>query len=68
MDPKHDWDNPLEVLEEAVKREQDACTFYAALRDHSKLQLIRELTEHLCEEAHRHIQLIEKQIIKLRLG
>lgn len=68
MVPEHDWDNPLAVLSEALKREQAAYNFYASLRDHARLEMIRVLTERLCEEERRHIRLIEKMITKLRLG
>lgn len=68
MKLKKTWDTPIEVLEEALKREQNAYSFYASVRDQSKMDLIRNLAEQLCEEERRHIRLIEKHITKLHLG
>jgi len=59
---------PMQILEEALKREHAAHDFYAMVRDHVKTQLVQELAEKLCEEERRHVRLIEKQIEKLRLG
>jgi len=59
---------PMEILEEALKREKAAYDFYASVRDHVKTPLVRDLAEQLCEEERRHVILIEKQITKLHLG
>ncbi|MEI6165758.1 MAG: ferritin family protein [bacterium] len=68
MDLNYGLATPMEILQEALKREHAAHDFYASVRDHVKTPLIRELAEGLCEEEQRHIRLIEKQIVKLNLG
>ncbi|MEI6563862.1 MAG: ferritin family protein [bacterium] len=59
---------PMQILEAALKKENEAYTFYASLRDHAKGALIRDLAEELCEEERRHVQLIERHIVKLKSG
>ena len=68
MEQSSNLGTPMQILEEALKREQAAYNFYASVRDHVKSDLVRELAEQLCEEERRHAQLIEKKILKLRRG
>lgn len=68
MEQMSEWGTPMQILEEALKREQAAYKFYASVRDQVKMPLVRELAEQLCEEERRHVRMIEKQIAKLRLG
>jgi rubrerythrin len=68
MDQINGLSSPMEILEEALKRELAAYKFYAAVRDQVKMPIVRDLAETLCEEERRHARMIEKQISKLRLG
>jgi rubrerythrin len=59
---------PMDILKAALRKEHAAHEFYAALRDHSHVALIRDLVMNLCEEEVRHIRLIERKIAELELG
>ncbi len=59
---------PMQILEEALKREMAAYQFYTQVRDQVKTPMVRDLAEKLCEEELRHVRLIEKNITKLRIG
>lgn len=59
---------PMEILQEALKREHAAHDFYAGVRDHTAVEVIRNLAEQLCEEEQRHIRLVTEHIDKLKLG
>jgi rubrerythrin len=59
---------PSEILEAALKKERAAYDFYAEVRDHAKVDMVKALAEQLCEEEHRHIRMIEKHILDLKLG
>jgi rubrerythrin len=59
---------PMEMLEEALKKEHAAHAFYASVRDHVKVESIRLLAEELCLEENRHVRLIEDHIARLRRG
>lgn len=68
MDQINGLSSPMEILEEALKRELAAYNFYASVRDKVKMPLVRDLAESLCEEERGHVRKIEKLIEKLRLG
>ncbi len=68
MEKTGELGTPMQILDEALKRERAAHDFYASIRDQVKMPLVRELAEQLCEEERRHVRMIEKQIAKLRLG
>jgi len=59
---------PMEILKAALVKEHAAHDFYAEVRDHAKVEMVRALAEQLCEEEQRHIRLIEKLIADLKLG
>ena len=59
---------PMEILKAALKKEQAAYAFYAEVRDHAKVEMVRELAEQLCEEEQRHIKLVEKHIARINLA
>lgn len=59
---------PMEMLEEALRKEHAAHDFYASVRDHVKVESVRLLAEELCEEEGRHVRLIEEHLVKLRRG
>jgi rubrerythrin len=59
---------PMEILEEALKKEHAAHDFYASVRDHVKAESVRLLAEELCEEERRHVRLIEEHLARLRRG
>lgn len=59
---------PREILEAALKKERTAYDFYAEVRDHARVEIVRTLAEQLCEEEHRHIRMIEKHLMDLKLG
>jgi rubrerythrin len=59
---------PMEILELALKKEKAAHDFYAEVRDHAKVDMVRTLAEELCEEEQRHVRLIENHIMALKRG
>ena len=59
---------PMEILKLALKKEQAAYAFYADVRDHAKVGMVRTLAEELCEEEQRHIRLVEKHIAQINLA
>jgi rubrerythrin len=59
---------PMEILEAALKKEHAAHDFYAAVREHAKVESVRLLAEELCDEEMRHVHLIEDHIARLRRG
>ena len=59
---------PMEILELALKKEIAAHDFYAEVRDHAKVDMVRTLAEELCEEEQRHVRLIENHIMALKRG
>lgn len=59
---------PREILEVALNKERAAYDFYAEVRDHASVEMVRTLAEQLCEEELRHIRMIEKHLVDLKLG
>ena len=59
---------PMEILDAALRREKAAYEFYAEVRDHARIAIIRDLAEELCEEEQRHIRRVEKMILHFREG
>ena len=59
---------PMEILKAALKKEHAAYEFYAEVRDHANVEMVRVLAEELCEEEQRHIRLIENHIAALNRG
>ena len=58
----------MEILQAALKKEHAAYEFYADVRDHAKVEMVRNLAEQLCEEEQRHVRLIEHHIADLQRG
>ena len=59
---------PIEILQSALKKERDAYHFYENLLDTTTVFFLQDLLEHLRDEEHKHILMIEKEIAKLTSG
>jgi rubrerythrin len=68
MDKSGKPSSPIEILEVALKKEEAARRFYDELATNSHVELVRDLVTELREEEHRHVQLIQRKMVQLRLG
>lgn len=59
---------PIEILQTALKKENDAYHFYEALLDTTTVLFLKELLEKLRDEEHKHILMIQKEIAKITSG
>ena len=60
---------PEEILELALKREQSAFQFYSNMLSHAGgVDVVRTLIEQLKDEELKHVRLVEKKLMQLRLG
>ena len=64
----HTPQTPMEILRAALKKERDAYHFYNDLLNTTTVFFLQELLEHLRDEEHKHILMIEKEIAKLTSG
>ena len=64
----HTPQTPIEILQAALKKERDAYHFYNNLLNTTTVLFLQELLEHLRDEEHKHILMIEKEIAKLTSG
>lgn len=64
--PPYSLKTPIDILEAALAREQEAHAFYAeALRQASSAP-VRELLEQLKDAEYKHVQIVEKKLAQLR--
>ncbi len=59
---------PVEILKDALAREQAAHDFYAQMMLNCKTDMVVELLETLKNEESRHIRLVQAMIVKLKLA
>ena len=57
---------PIDILTAALKKEREAYSFYNQLINSSTVTVVQELLEHLRDEEHKHILMIEGKISRLR--
>jgi len=67
-DSGRDLGTPDKILAAALEREKAACAFYANLARHARVEMVRELVEHLKDEEHKHVRRIEDMLARLNLG
>ena len=63
-----DFHTPEKIIEAALKMERAAYDFYSRILTHSKTDIITELAEELKDEEYKHIKLIEKIAVDIRIG
>jgi rubrerythrin len=59
---------PMDILDMALAKERQAFEFYANMAARCKIDDVRRLFESLKDEEQRHMRLIEKMQVKLRLS
>jgi rubrerythrin len=68
MEKARQLSSPMEILEAALEKEEAALRFYDSLATNSHVGAVKGLVTELREEEHRHVQLIQRKIVELRLG
>lgn len=59
---------PMEILEKALAKENEAFEMYSLLLNHSSVPMVQELLALLKDEEHKHIKLVESRIAQLLKG
>jgi rubrerythrin len=59
---------PDQILQEALRRENEAHDFYAGLATHCHIDFVKELLERLRDEESKHARWIQDMIIRLNSG
>ena len=59
---------PIEILQAALKKEKDAYHFYDTLLNSATVLFLQELLEHLRDEEHKHVLMIEKILTNMQSG
>ena len=59
---------PIEILKEALRKEQISYTFYNDLLQQSTVDFMSDILEELRDAEFHHIKMIEKKITHLELG
>jgi rubrerythrin len=59
---------PDEILDIALQKEKQAYNFYKRLATQTKVDMVRELIEKLCDEEYKHRKMIEEMIAQMSLG
>jgi rubrerythrin len=59
---------PIEILKEALRKEQISYTFYNDLLQQSTVDFMSDILEELRDAEFHHIKMIEKKIAHLELG
>lgn len=59
---------PDEILDIALKKEEQAYNFYKRLSTQTTIEMVRELIEKLCDEEYKHHKMIEDMIARMNLG
>ena len=65
---KRELRTPDQILQEALKRENEARDFYADLATQCHIDFVKELLERLKNEESRHIRLVQDMITRLNIG
>jgi rubrerythrin len=63
-----DFSTPDKILVAALEREKAAHAFYSDLAKQTRIEMVRRLVEHLKDEEHKHVHMIEEMIARLNLG
>lgn len=66
--PQKKLNTPAEILAVALKKEQNAFTFYDKVSKSTDVDFIKELCEQLREEEAKHIKMIENKIVQHNIG
>ncbi len=65
----HRIGTPEEILEMALRKEQDLCAFYGCEAErHRGPDIVQSLLTELEEDEQRHVRMIEKMLLRFRLG
>ena len=59
---------PLEILEAALKKEEDAYNFYGVLLERTKVEMLQDVLEKLRDEEYKHMDIIKKMIADIKFG
>jgi len=59
---------PDKILDIALRKEKQAYNFYKRLATRTKVDVVRELIEKLCDEEYKHRKMIEDMIARMQLG
>ena len=66
--PHKKLSTPAEILAVALKKEQNAFTFYDKVSKATNVDFIKELCDQLREEEAKHIKMIRKKITQHNIG
>jgi rubrerythrin len=59
---------PIEILKEALRKEQSSYTFYNDMLQQSTVDFMSDILEELRDAEFHHMKMIEKKIAHLELG
>ncbi|MBN2108246.1 MAG: ferritin-like domain-containing protein [Deltaproteobacteria bacterium] len=59
---------PIEILKEALRKEQSSYTFYNDMLQQSTVGFVSDILEELRDAEFHHMKMIEKKIAHLELG
>jgi rubrerythrin len=59
---------PLEILEAALEKEEDAYNFYGVLLERTKIEMLQDVLETLRNEEYKHMEIIKKMIADIKFG
>ena len=65
---KRELTTPAQILQEALRRENEARDFYADLATRCRINFVKELLERLKSEESRHARLVQDMITRLNRG
>jgi rubrerythrin len=68
MTPGKELSTPAEILQVALKKEQNALMFYNRILAGARVDFIRILIEQLRDEEAKHVKMIERKITSLKTG
>lgn len=59
---------PLEILEAALEKEEEAYNFYGALLEKTQGEMFQDVLETLRNEEYNHMDIIKKMIADIKFG
>ncbi|MBN2515656.1 MAG: hypothetical protein JXC33_06430 [Deltaproteobacteria bacterium] len=59
---------PLEILEAALEKEEEAYNFYGALLEKTQIEMFQDVLETLRNEEYNHMDIIKKMIADIKFG